>query len=304
MISSKSLRTAAFALVVFITTIASAADQPKRIALIAGKPSHGPGQHEFNAGCLLLKQCLDKLPGIETAVYNDWPADSQSLEGVDAVLFFADGGAKHPAVQADHLALLGKLVNRGAGIGMLHCATEVPKEKGGAEFLDWIGAYYENDFSCNAMWTAEINRFPDHPITRGVHPFGFKDEWYFNLRFRPDMKGITPILTGKPSDEVRRGEYGGHKGPFDHVVAASGRDEVLLWTVERANGGRGLGFVAGHYHTNWANPDFRKLTLNSILWLAKVEVPPGGVESAVSAADLGKNLDVKPVKKPAAAPAK
>src|SRR5438034_6550892 len=38
----------------------SAAD--KKIVLIAGPPSHGPGEHEFNAGVLLLKKCLDGVP--------------------------------------------------------------------------------------------------------------------------------------------------------------------------------------------------------------------------------------------------
>ena len=31
----------------------------KKILLIAGKPSHGPGDHEFRAGSLLLKKCLN-----------------------------------------------------------------------------------------------------------------------------------------------------------------------------------------------------------------------------------------------------
>jgi hypothetical protein len=33
--------------------------------------------------------------------------------------------------------------------------------------------------------------------------------------------------------------------------------------------------------------------LNGILWVAKVEVPPNGVESTVTEADLKENLDKK-----------
>ena len=40
----------------------------KQIILLAGKPSHGPGDHEFNAGCLLLQQCLSNVPGVSVAV--------------------------------------------------------------------------------------------------------------------------------------------------------------------------------------------------------------------------------------------
>ncbi|MFN7343838.1 MAG: hypothetical protein ACK5S4_00690, partial [bacterium] len=32
----------------------------KSIVMIAGKPSHGPGQHEHNAGIQLLKKCLEQ----------------------------------------------------------------------------------------------------------------------------------------------------------------------------------------------------------------------------------------------------
>jgi len=36
------------------------AEDAKNILLIAGKPSHGRGAHEHNAGALLLKKCLDE----------------------------------------------------------------------------------------------------------------------------------------------------------------------------------------------------------------------------------------------------
>ena len=32
----------------------------KKIVLVAGTPSHGPGEHEFNAGSIVLKKCLDQ----------------------------------------------------------------------------------------------------------------------------------------------------------------------------------------------------------------------------------------------------
>jgi hypothetical protein len=68
----------------------------------------------------------------------------------------------------------------------------------------------------------------------------------------------------------------------------------MMWAVERDDGGRGFGFTGGHFHVNWANDDFRKVVLNSLLWLAKVEVPEGGFESAkVTDEELLENLDPK-----------
>ena len=59
----------------------------KRIILIAGHPSHGPGEHEFRAGCLLLKKCLDTVPGITSVVYsNGWPDVPNAIDGADAVV--------------------------------------------------------------------------------------------------------------------------------------------------------------------------------------------------------------------------
>ena len=271
---------------------ASAAD--RKIILIAGKPSHGPGDHEFRAGSLLLKKCLDGVPGIKAEVHDlGWPKDESAFDGAAAVLIYADGSGGHPAVQGNHLKLIGDLVKKGVGFGCAHYGVEVLKDKGGPEFLDWIGGYYEHQFSCNPMWKPEFTEFPQHAITRGVKPFAVVDEWYFNMRFRHEMKGVTPILIAKPSDAVRDGPYVYPKGPYPHIQEAKGRAEAMMWVYERPDGGRGLGFTGGHKHVNWGNENFRKVVLNGLLWLAKAEVPANGVESTVTEEDLMANLDPK-----------
>jgi hypothetical protein len=145
---------------------------------------------------------------------------------------------------------------------------------------------------------------PGHPITRRVHPFAIEDEWYYSIRFRPEMKGITPILVAKPDDAARKGSSSSPRGPYPHIIAASGREEVLAWAVERPDGGRGFGFTGGHFQKNWGNTDFRTLVLNAILWTAKREVPSAGVTSTVSEEELKQNLDPKPAAKAKKAAAK
>ncbi|HMJ88938.1 MAG TPA: hypothetical protein VK530_03935, partial [Candidatus Acidoferrum sp.] len=77
------------ALALSTVSFASAAD--KKIVLIAGKPSHPIGMHEFRAGCLLLQKCLANTPGISVIVHsNGWPADANALDGADAVVIYAD----------------------------------------------------------------------------------------------------------------------------------------------------------------------------------------------------------------------
>lgn len=276
-----------------------AADKPRKLVLIAGKPSHPPLMHEFRAGSLLLEKCLKGVPGFTIEVHtNGWVRDEKTFADADAVVIYADGGGGHPAVQGNHKEVLGALIKRGVGFGAMHYGVEVVPAQAGAEFNEWIGGHYAKDFSCNPIWEPDYQKFPTHPITRGVQPFKTKDEWYFNMSFREGMQGITPILVAKPSDAVRDGPYVYPKGPYPHIQAAKGRDEIMMWAVERPDGGRGFGFTGGHFHVNWGNDQQRKTILNAFLWLAKAEVPKNGVESKITEAELMANLDPKNPPKP------
>ena len=274
--------------------LSAAPAETKKLVLIAGKQSHGPGDHEFRAGSLLLKKCLEGFPGLEVVVVpNGWPEDVKVFDGAAAIVCYADGGGGHPFIQADRAKLIDDYAKKGVGIGVMHFGVEVPKDKGGAQFLDWVGGYYEHQFSCNPMWSPEYEKFPEHPVARGAQPFSTNDEWYMNIRFRPEMKGITSILVAKPSDQVRKGPYVYPKGPYDHIVADSGRAETMMWVSERDGGGRGFGFTGGHRHKNWGNDSQRKVVLNALVWLCKLDVPEGGVASKITDDDLTQNLDPK-----------
>ena len=293
-------------LIAFAPTVGRAED--KRIVMIAGKPSHGPGEHEFRAGLLLFQKCLAGFPGIRTEVYtNGWPADSSVLQGAAAVVFYCDGGINHPATQADHAQQLGALMKQGVGFACFHYAVEPTIEKGQNEFLDWLGGCFEINRSVNPTWVADFKSFPAHPVTRGLKPFSMLDEWYFNMRFRDGMTGVQAILATVPPLSTMDRHDGPHEGnPGVRASVEKREPQILAWASERPDGGRGFGFTGGHYHRNWGDDNFRKVALNGILWVAKVEVPADGVNSTVTADDLEQNLDPKVRKakaKPAAMPA-
>jgi hypothetical protein len=299
----------AFMALAFATPLsARTADGRQKLVLIAGKPSHPPGMHEFNAGVQLLTKCLANLPGLKVEyVLNGWPQDESVFDGADAVVFYMDGGKKHEVVQGDgsRLAKVDGWAKSGVGIGCLHYGVTVdPPENGGEQFKRWIGGHYEENYSCNPLWKPKFENWPDHAITRGVKPFVIEDEWYFNIRFADGFTAdaaaaakdgikFTPILVAKPSDETRDGPYVYPKGPYPHIQSARGRMEAVMWAVERPDGGRGVGFTGGHFHKNWGNDDFRKTVLNALVWLAKAEVPAHGVASTVSEEELAANLDPK-----------
>ena len=275
------------------------ADAAKKIVFVAGKPSHAYGAHEHNAGCLLLAMELEKaLPQYKTVVYrNGWPTEADAFAGADAVVMYSDGGAGH--MVNPHLAEVDALAKQGVGIVCIHYAVEVPAEPAGKKFLDWIGGYFEANWSVNPHWTAKFTKFPDHPIARGVKPFSINDEGYYHMRFRPNMEGVTPILTDLPGPETLSRPDGAHSGnPHVRKAVAAGEPQHVAWAAERPDGGRGFGFTGGHDHWNWGCPDFRKVVLNAIVWCAKGEVPAGGVESpTVSLVMLEQNMDPKDKKK-------
>jgi hypothetical protein len=267
----------------------------KKIVFVAGTPSHGRGEHEYRAGCLLLQKCLAGVPGLETAVYsNGWPKDPHAFDGASAIVLSMDGGAGHALLKDDHLGEVGMLMNQGVGFACIHWAVEATPKKGEKEMMDWMGGAYEPYWSVNPTWTADFKTLPEHPITRGVKPFQIRDEWYFHLRFRDGMKGVTPILAAvAPASTMNRPD-GPHEGnPAVREAVKNGEMETVAWAFERPDGGRGFGFTGAHYHKNWGDENFRKVVLNALLWIAKVDVPENGVESRISAEDLQQNLDDK-----------
>jgi type 1 glutamine amidotransferase len=284
---------------------AAPAGQGRKLVMIAGRPSHPPMMHEHRAGNLLLAKRLRTVPGLRVECHDmGWVKDDRTLADADAVVVFADGGGGHPVIQEERLTLMRGQIERGMGFGCIHYAVEVPKDRGSTQFRDWIGGCYEHEWSCNPMWTASYDTFPDHPVCNGVKPFAIHDEWYFNMRFREGFSAegpstvagtrFTPLLVAQPSDATRDGPYVWPSGPYKHIQAAKGRNEALMWAVERPDKGRGFGFTGGHFHKNWQDDQFRKIVLNAICWVTGIKVPTGGIDSeGVSDTELALNLDEK-----------
>jgi type 1 glutamine amidotransferase len=235
------------------------------VAFIAGKKSHGPGEHEYRKSLELLAKALEKqLEFIDTRVHFDgWPTDEEVLNYVDTIVTFTDGSdhgeRNHPLIEPHRLKFLQKQIDRGAGFVALHYTVFVPAERVGTRFLDWIGGYFDYETGSTAnKWFSKIETrdfkvYPagEHPILKGIEPFETKEEFYFNLRFPEDKKNLTPIFTLDPQ-----------KKDWSKVVG---------WAIERPKGGRGFGYTGGHFFKNFEDENVQKLLLNAILWTAKAE---------------------------------
>ncbi len=249
----------------------------KSILLIAGPKSHGPGQHEHPAGCELLAAHLkDGNPEIRAEVSLGWPEDAAKVEAADTIVLYSDGQDAH--VAKGRVPELRKRMAAGKGLVVLHYALE-PADAAMGEFLnEAIGGHFQVDWSVNPIWTMEDPVLAEHPVTRGVEPFGIEEEFYYHIRFR---EGAVPLMSAHPPADSL-GEDGPRSGNAEvRRELAEKVPQVLAWAVENPGGARGFGFTGGHFHKSWSNPDFRKLVLNAIVWTAGMEVPESGFVSKV-----------------------
>ena len=267
----------------------------KKVVFIAGTPSHAPGDHEHRAGSMLLSEKLKEgYPEVDSVVtYYGFPKDTSIFDGADTVVVYCDGGRGH--LLNDHMEYFQTLMDKGVGLVCMHYGVETTKGEKGDKFLEWLGGYFEPNWSVNPTWEASFTGFPDHVITRGVSPFKSYDEWYFHMRFVPNMKGVTPILSTVAPESTMSRKDGLHSGnPDVRKAVAAGEPQHMAWAYERENGGRSFGFTGGHYHKNWLDDDFRTVMLNAIAWTAHMDIPATGVASSTpTEKEINANLDEK-----------
>ena len=251
-----SLPILSFCLAAFFMDLGAA---DKKVVFVAGAKSHGYFSHEHIAGCKLLAKHLDEAKiGLKSVVVTDngYPKDPSVFDDAAAVVVYCDGGGRH--LLNAHLKEFDKIMKRGVGLACLHYGVEVPKGAPGDHFLKWIGGYFETNWSVNPHWTAEFKVLPNHPVSSGVRPFAINDEWYYHMRFRENMKGVTPILSAMPGADTLKRRDGAHSNNPHVREAVLKRKEAqhVAWVYQRGKDygeGRGFGFTGGHNHVNWGS---------------------------------------------------
>ena len=244
-----------------------------KIVLVAGSNFYKPGEHEYIGGCAALMDLLRQTPGVFPVLAVDWPQKPTTFAGAKAVVFFLDGGDKHPILNPARRAEVQKLAEAGVGLVELHQGSTSLKTWG--KRCSWMGAAFEKGYSQRAHWVTEFNTFPDHPICRGVTSFKIDDGWLFKLRFVPEMKGVTPLLrTVSP------------KAPDQQLTDQA----IVSWAYDRPGGGRSFTFTGCHLHNSFAEEGYRRFLTNGILWTAGVNLPTTGAAVELNAAELSKYL--------------
>jgi type 1 glutamine amidotransferase len=280
----------ATAVLVFAIQSVSATNLPKhrRILLIAGSKSHGPGMHEYLKSARLLKVLLDRagLKNVDTEViYDGWPTNLSDLDTADTIVFISDGMQWSPwSFTPERIAAIQKQIDRGCGFMIFHFATYIPFQFQ-REGLAWAGGYVEYDgpkhpemyFTQKTLTSEVVFPTPDHPVMHGVKPFKVTDEFYYKPTFVGGCLGITQLLR---VPELPADPKATLPGPL-----AGPKDQVTMWAYDRPSTpaskipGRSIGVTFGHFYNNWQNDDYRKLVLNAIVWSAHIDVPKDGIQS-------------------------
>ena len=250
----------------------------KRIVFICAIGTHGArGNHEFKAGSIYFARRINALyPNAYAVVYpeDQWPKD---LTGTDAIIVLLNHAGK--AAQDLHIKAA---VEHGAGFMAIHFGVEVNQGQQGENYLAWMGGYFETFWSVNPTWAADVNLLGKHPTTNGVKPFKVHDEWYYHMRFKEGMEGVTPILSAiPPVNTVNFKDKATDRGGNADVLKAVQAKEPqhLAWAYNRKDGGRGFGFTGFHVFNNLTNDDFRTTLLNGVAWVSGLEIPENGVPS-------------------------
>lgn len=259
--------------------LAGCATSPKKVVFVSGNSIHLWGDHEHAIMCEeLVDMVNESMGGKVRAVHLDTQktSDFSVLDDADAVVISTEGEKNHPF--AGKTDLLEKLNNRGVNIGAFHYTLMFDSPADNAAFDSLIGGHYQKGFSYNPFYEARF-KLGSHPALNGVKPFSIYDEWHFNIAFTKNAaQKITPLIQTQVPDKIRKRRSA---PKAVQTELGKGRFETIAWVVENPNGTRGFGIMGGHVPWTLAQKDYRKLVLNSIAWLAEIDIPENGYDASV-----------------------
>ncbi|MCI0539249.1 MAG: cupin domain-containing protein [Verrucomicrobiales bacterium] len=272
----------------------------KKIVLIGGKKSHGPGEHDFPNGIPLIAAWLKASPAFAAvdvvAMTGGWPTNLSTLDGASTIVCYFDGVQEtpEPLNNPERVAYLQKLMDAGTGLVGLHQVCTVPQANHTIPLSNWLGARRDGMFDRTTEQVTLKPFTPEHPVSAGMGELTYTDEFYPTLIFSTEGK-VTPILRGevtpKFGDAKKQAATPAQKGVF-----------TLAWAYERpAGGGRAFGFTGAHYLKPLNEPALRQMIVNAIAWTARIDVPKTGIaipEPIVSVSSVMKKADNKVTEMP------
>ena len=233
----------------FLTLPLSGWAAPLRVFIRAGVKTHGPNQHDHPRFLGDYTKLLTER-GMKVDGAMQFPTAPQ-LENTDVLVVFAADGMK---IVGEDRTRFEAFLKRGGGLVVIHDGVVAGEEHAWAKKVQ--GGSWRWDGEKKTQWhEGEVGVYfvdNDHPITRGISNFDWKDEVYNQLDMAPDV----------------------------HVLATSFVDVFniwpQLWTYEKTwEGGtqpyRAFVSIPGHEWTSFETPHYRAILLRGIAWAGKRE---------------------------------
>ena len=228
-----------------------------RILIITSELDHPYGSHMYEFDSQLLASCLSKHRGVEVKVRKGFPEDEKELQGIDAIVFFSKPAGEVVLDPKNH-EKFARLMKTGAGFVAIHWGTgvgyskraELPETRDA--YKNILGGWFARPPCGVSIGESRLEQLDRrHPISRGWWDFDLRAEYYTDVILHDHAQ---PLISAK----------------------VDGKDQVLAWTFQRADGGRSFGTTLGHFHYNFMRPPFRRMVVNGILWGAGHRIPAGG----------------------------
>ena len=216
--------------VAFVACSASmAADSPRKIVLIGGAKSEGSGRHDYPNAIRVLDRLLRSSPrsfrGSTSSASDGWPRDS----ALDAPAPWSGTSmvsttirCSHPNAARDSEAAM----RAGVGLVVLHQASTVPATDRTLDLQRWLGGARYGMFDRATEMAQIAPATPAHPVSRGLAPFTYLDEFYPTIRWA--ATACKPILKARLHVESREGK---------DLVIGEPVTSTVAWVYERADGG-------------------------------------------------------------------
>ena len=222
---------------------------PLRVFIRAGVKTHGPNQHDHPRFLGEYTKLLGER-GMQVDGAMQFPTAAQ-LEKTDVVVVFAADGMK---ITGDDRTHFETFLQRGGGLVVIHDGVVAGDEHAWAKKVQ--GGSWRWDGKEKTTWhEGEVGMYfvdTEHPITKGISNFDWKDEVYNHLDMSTNV----------------------------HVLATSFVDVFniwpQIWTYEQTwEGGttpyRAFVSLPGHEYASFQTPHYRAILLRGIAWAGKRE---------------------------------
>jgi putative membrane-bound dehydrogenase-like protein len=220
---------------------------PLRVFIRAGEKTHGPNQHDHPRFLADYTRLLRER-GLTADGGMGFPTGAQ-LDQTDVLVIFAADGMKAEGAERE---LFEKFLKRGGGLVVIHDGVVAGNSNEDADWAKKVqGGAWRWTGEKKTIWhEGEVGVYfvdQDHPITRGVSNWDWKDEVYNRLDMAPDV----------------------------HVLATSFLDVFniwpQIWTYEKTWEGGSAPYrcfvsIPGHEYSSFETPNYRAILLRGIAW--------------------------------------